>query len=135
MNRFLIGFASVFLIGCAHKERSTYFPPSATAVVQSVASAKTNTEKLRPFVLPEGKPTLEALSASLDSAQIEVAAYSGKVDDLVLRLTKAEDQAAYEHEKRMKALKEVWFWRLLALTIAGITLAGVGLKTGWKFFL
>jgi hypothetical protein len=135
MNKLLIVLASILLIGCAHKQTPTYFPPSATAVIQSVASAKAKSEKLRPYVLPEGKQTLIDLTESLDKAEVEVATYSGKVDDLAVRLSKAEDSSNYWHSKHLKGLKELTFWRLVALTIVASITIWVGVRTGWKFFL
>jgi hypothetical protein len=90
---------------------------------------------LKPQVSPAGLAALSDLNSSLDRTIAEVALYSAKVDDLSTKLVSSEEQVAWEREKRMKALKEVWGWRLLALTIAGITLAAVGIKTGWRFFL
>lgn len=132
--------ALIGLNGCVHNRKQTVVAsPSSVGITKAVSTAQEASSKLHPHIADIGRPILEQLNQSLAQAQLETFSYENKVREAIKKETEArqaaEESSAYEHEKRMKALKEVWFWRILALTIAGTVLAGIGIKTGWKFFL
>jgi len=132
-----IGILSLFAMlcgGCASASKTPIsYAPSNSAVIKAVSTAKNDASSLAPYVAPEGKAKLTALTASLDQAQFAVAEYSAKVDEISRQLGQAREQVAYENEKRMKALKELWTLRIILLIEIGAVLGYVGLRTGWKF--
>jgi hypothetical protein len=113
--------------------------PSSVGITKAVSAAQQASSKLSAHLSQVGHPILDQLNQSLAQAQAETFLYETKANKAIQEQFDArqvaEKAAEYEHGKRMKALKELWFWRVLALTISGIVLAGVGIKTGWKFFL
>jgi hypothetical protein len=50
-------------------------------------------------------------------------------------LAKAEQDAIYWHEKQVKALRELWMWRGIALISVALVIAYIGIKTSWRFLL
>lgn len=130
----LILFLLAFLPGCASAPKPVAsYAPSSAGILRAVTSAKASATALRSEVTtPAGLRTLDDLNASLDSSLLEVAAYSAKVDDLSKQLSTALDQASYEREKRMKALKELWTLRIILLIEVGAVLGYVGIRMGWK---
>jgi len=121
MNKLLIVLASIILIGCAHQEKGVYTAPSVVAV-------KTGVEKVRQYVRPEGQAAVKELSDAITT-------YQTQVDDQSLALAKAQNDAVYWHEKQIKALKELWTWRLIALSGILCVVVYVGIKTAWRFAL
>ena len=111
----------LILVGCAHKVEYPYTAPSVVAV-------KTNIERLKPHIKPEGKEVVQELEQS-------IANYEAQVIEQSQVLTKAQSDAAYWSQKHSKALGQLWWWRGLAIAIcAGVALY-FGLKTGWRFLL
>jgi hypothetical protein len=128
---------ALILTGCATAPipQPTY-APSSSAVLRAVTAARQSASALQSQVsTPEGIRTLSALNASLDSSLLEVASYSAKVDAVSVALSKAEESATYWHAKQAKALKELWFWRLVILTEIGCVIGWIAFKGGIKTFL
>jgi hypothetical protein len=141
-NYWLLRLSGLFLFafiltGCATAPipPATY-APSSSAVLRAVTAARQSASALQSQVsTPEGIRTLSALNASLDSSLLEVASYSAKVDAVSVALTKAEESANYWQAKQAKALKELWFWRLVILTEIGCVVGWIAFKGGIKTFL
>ena len=112
----------LILAGCAHKNNAhPYTAPSVVAV-------KTNIERLKPLVKPEGKEVVQELEQSISN-------YEAQVIEQSQALSKAQSDAAYWNQKHSKALSQLWWWRGLAIAIcAGVALY-LGIKTGWRFLL
>jgi hypothetical protein len=121
MNKLLIVLASMLVIGCAHKDKPTYIAPSVVAV-------KTSVEKVRQHVRPEGHAAVKELSDAITT-------YEAQVQDQSLALAKAQGEVIYWHNKQVKALKELWVWRGIALVSIVCVVGYIGIKTSWKFFL
>ena len=121
MKKLLIVCASIFLIGCAHNEKASYSAPSVVAV-------KTGVEKLRQYIRPEGQLAVKELSDAITT-------YQKQVDDQSSALAKAQNDVVYWHEKQIKALKELWLWRGIAILSIVCVVGYIGLKTSWRFFL
>jgi hypothetical protein len=104
-------------------------------VIRAVSGAQSAAARLAPHVTPEGKPALQSLEQALAQAQAEIARYEALVEEQSKARQEAEASALYWQGKQEKALKELWFWRGIALIAAAGALAAVGLRTGWKFAL
>lgn len=118
----IIAVIGIFcLVGCAHQEKPVYTAPSVVAV-------KTGVEKLRQYVRPEGQPAVKELSDA-------IAAYHKQVDDQSLALVKAQEEAVYWNAKQVKALKELWLWRGIAIFSITCVVGYIGIKTSWKFLV
>jgi hypothetical protein len=124
-----------FFVGCAHNEKQAYFPPSSIALNQSVAKATSKVAAVTPFVKPEGAVALKELSDALFDAQVEVGKYVGQVDEQSRELAKAQNDVVYWHNKQEKALKELWFWRCLALFTILCVVIYIGAKMSWRLLL
>jgi hypothetical protein len=112
---------SLTTLGCAHQEKVSYTAPSVVAV-------KTGVEKLRQYVRPEGQKAVVELSDA-------ITAYQKQVDDQSLALAKAQGEVVYWHDKQIKALKELWFWRGIAIVSILCVVGYIGVKTAWRFAL
>lgn len=121
MRKLLIGCASILLIGCSHPEKVSYIAPSVVAVRSSV-------ERLKPLVKPEGQKEV----VKLESA---ITAYEVQVDQQAKDLVKAQNDVVYWHSKQEKALKELWFWRGIAIVSILCVVGYIGIKTAWRFAL
>jgi outer membrane murein-binding lipoprotein Lpp len=119
MNKLLIVLASMLVIGCAHRDKPTYTAPSVVAV-------KTSVEKVRQHVRPEGQAAVKELSDAITT-------YEAQVQDQSLALAKAQGEVVYWHNKQIKALKELWVWRGIALVSIVCVVGYIGIKTSWKF--
>lgn len=119
--KYIAVLAIFFLVGCAHQDKHDFTPPSAIAVQTSVA-------KVREHLKPEGKAAFADLKKNL-------ADYQKKVEEQTKRLVKAENDAAYWHEKQIKALKELWMWRGICLLVVACVVGYIGIRTAWKFAL
>jgi len=135
MKNIFIVCISGLLIGCSHNEKQTYFPPSSIPVTQSVSKATSKVAAVTPFVKPEGAVALKELSNALFDAQVEVGKYVGQVDEQSRELAKAQNDVVYWHGKQEKALKELWFWRCLALFTILCVVIYIGAKMSWRLFL
>lgn len=120
MKRIAI-LAALLLAGCANQEKVSFTPPSAVEVHKNVAA-------VREYVKPEGKKAFADLEASIQS-------YQKKVEEQTILLAKAQDDAFYWHNKQVKALKELWTWRLIALSAILCVVIYIGIKTSWRFLL
>ena len=109
------------VVGCAHPEKAIYTAPS-------VVSVRTSVEKLKPLVKPEGKKEV----SNLESA---ITAYEVQVDQQAKDLAKAQNDVVYWHEKQEKALKELWFWRGIAIVSILCVVGYIGIRTAWRFAL
>ena len=78
---------------------------------------------------------LASLQNHLDATYKSLLDYSIKVDDLSKQLAKAQDDVVYWHGKQVKALKELWLWRGIAIASILAVVGYIGLKTSWRFFL
>jgi len=135
MRHILIVCAFVSLIGCAHNEKQSSFPPSSIPLTQSVATATSKVTAVTPFVRPEGASALKDLSDSLFATQVEVGKYVSQVDEQARELAKAQNEVVYWHTKQISALKELWLWRSIAIFSILAVIGYLGLKTSWRFFL
>jgi len=124
------------VVGCAsHDKVTAYYPPSQTAVVRSISSAKEKAQAVKEFVSPAGQIAFSQLTNSIASAQDELFKYSVQVDKQTLELSKAQESANYWHDKQLKALRELFWWRMIAFGTVLAVAAYIGIKTSWKFFL
>ena len=114
-------FAMLCVAGCAHQEKVSYTAPSVVAV-------KTGVEKLRQYVRPEGQKAVAELSDAITT-------YQKQVDDQSLALAKSQGEVVYWHDKQIKALKELWFWRGVAIVSILCVVGYIGMKTAWRFAL
>ena len=119
--RIVISCAMLCVVGCAHHEDNHYTPPSSVAVQRNVA-------RISHFVNPEGKSALIDLQKSITDYQVQV-------EKQTALLAKAEQDAIYWHEKQVKALKELWFWRGIAIFSILAVVGYIGIKTSWRFLL
>lgn len=110
---------SLTTLGCAHQDKPNYTAPSVVAV-------KTGVEKVRQYVRPEGQRAVAELSDA-------ITAYHKQVDDQSLELAKSHGEVVYWHNKQIKALKELWLWRSIALVSIACVVGYIGIKTAWKF--
>ena len=118
----LIAICAIFcVVGCAHQEKVSYTAPSVVAV-------KTGVEKLRQYVRPEGQTAVRELSDAITT-------YQKQVDDQSLALAKSQGEVVYWHDKQIKALKELWYWRGLAIISILCVVGYIGIKTAWRFAL
>ena len=126
----------ILVSGCASHDvdhRSLY--PSPVAVVQDIDKAKLAASNLNKFVSPDGRQAAKSLDTALNGAYKSLLDYSIKVDAMGKELVKAQDEVTYWHNKQIKALKEIWLWRSIALASILAVAAYIGLKTSWRFFL
>jgi len=135
MKNIIIICAMGLLVGCTHKEKQSYFPPSSIPLNQSVAKATSKVSAITPFVKPEGAVALKELSNALFDAQVEVGKYVGQVNEQSRELAKAQNDVVYWHQKQEKALKELWMWRLIALFGILSVVVYIGIKTSWRLLL
>ena len=110
-----------FLCGCSHQDKVTYTAPSVVAV-------RTSVEKLKPLVKPEGQKAISNLETA-------ITAYEVQVDQQAKDLAKAQGDVVYWHSKQEKALKELWFWRGIAIVSILCVVGYIGIKTAWRFAL
>ena len=108
------------VVGCAHHENH-FTPPSSVAVQRNVA-------RVAPYVRPEGKAAYIDLEKSL-------ADYQAQVEKQTELLAKAQQDAIYWNEKQVKALKELWVWRGIAIASILAVVGYIGIRTAWKFYL
>lgn len=132
MRHIILIIASAFLIGCATQRHSTTYPPSPDAVVKSLSTAKSTAASVVKYVSPEGRHLVDELNTSLDAAQLDLSKYVLKVDQQARDLDQARNDANYYHALQIKALKELWAWRLFALAEVCAVVAYVGIKTSWR---
>ena len=109
------------VVGCASHKEDHYTPPSSVEVHRNVA-------RVAPFVRPEGKQAYTDLQKSLTD-------YQAQVEKQTALLAKAEQDAIYWHEKQVKALRELWAWRGIALMSVVLVVGYIGIKTSWRFLL
>ena len=107
------------LVGCAQQEKPIYTAPSVVAV-------KTSVEKVRQYVRPEGHAAVKELSDAITT-------YHKQVDDQSIALAKAQNDSLYWENKQIKALKELWVWRGIAIVSIVCVVGYIGIKTSWKF--
>jgi hypothetical protein len=112
---------SLTTLGCAHQNKQTYTAPSVVAV-------KTSVEKVRQYVRPEGNNAVKELSEA-------IATYETQVQDQSVALRKAQNDSLYWENKQIKALKELWVWRGIAIVSIVCVVGYVGIKTAWRFAL
>lgn len=111
--------AILCVVGCVHQEKASYTAPSVVAV-------KTSVEKVRQHVRPEGQKAVAELSGAIE-------AYHRQVEDQSFELAKSQGEVVYWHNKQIKALKELWLWRGIALVSIACVVGYIGIKTSWKF--
>lgn len=109
-------------LGCASKEPVKYTAPSVVAV-------KTGIERLKPHI------TTSAGNAAIKDVISAIDTYEAQVDQQSKDLAKAQSDSAYWRGKQVKALKELWWWRGIALVVVACVVFYVGARTAWKFYL
>jgi hypothetical protein len=77
-------------------------------------------------VRPEGHAAVKELSDAIET-------YQKQVDDQSLALAKAQNDSVYWEQKQIKALKELWIWRGIAIVSIVCVVGYIGIKTSWKF--
>ena len=132
-----IAFVSllIWLSGCAHVDKQNILAPSPAAVVSSVAKAQQKASLLRNEVSPKGQAALKELNDSLFEAQVNVGKYVSLVDEQARKLADAQAEVIYWHDKQIKALKELWIWRLIAMGSILAVVSYIGIRTSWRFLL
>ena len=142
MTKLLTVCAVLSLSACAVKREpvAKFSAPSVVKAWDGVSSARAKAEKLEAKVPDSLKAEFSDLRSELTAAQSALGSYASDVarqtDALNAAIDEKNDAVADAQNawaKQRKALKELWFWRILALSIAGVVLAGVAIKTGWKF--
>jgi hypothetical protein len=121
------------LSGCATAPKHDAIAPSPIAVVSSVSSSAAAAVALGGYVQPGGEKAYKELTNSLATAQIAVGQYVGQVNDQARQLESAQNEVVYWHDKQIKALKELWTWRLIALSTILCVVTYIGIKTAWRF--
>jgi hypothetical protein len=119
--RIVISCAMLCVVGCATHEDNHYTPPSVVEVQRNFA-------RVAPHIRPEGK------SAYID-LQKSITDYQAQVEKQTALLAKAEADAIYWHEKQVKALRELWLWRGIAIFSIVCVVGYIGIKTSWRFLL
>jgi hypothetical protein len=109
------------VVGCATHEDNHYTPPSVVEVQRNVA-------RVAPHIRPEGKSAYIELQKSITD-------YQAQVEKQTSLLAKAEADAVYWHEKQIKALRELWLWRGIAIFSIVCVVGYIGIKTSWRFLL
>jgi uncharacterized lipoprotein YmbA len=141
MKKLLLVILAFLFSGCAAKRESVakFSAPSVVKAMNGVSSARIKAEKLEAKVPDSLKAEFSDLSSELTAAQSALGSYASDVarqtDALNAAIDEKNDAVADAQNawaKHRKALKELWFWRLLALSMAGAVLAWVAIKTGWK---
>jgi hypothetical protein len=126
----------LILAGCATAPKQDHFTPiSSVAVTSSLSRATQKAVELKAHITPAGLKVAEELTSSLFDTQVELGKYVGKTDALYQELGKSQEEATYWHDKQVKALKELWLWRSIALASILAVVGFIGLKTSWRFFL
>jgi hypothetical protein len=120
MNKLIIVFASGLLIGCASEEPVKYTPPSVVAV-------KSGIERLKPHI------TTSAGNAAIKDVISAIDTYEIQVDQQAKDLAKAQNDSVYWRGKQVKALKELWWWRGIALVGVACVVFYIGIRTAWTF--
>lgn len=133
--RFFILIPICLVIGCAHQPVSRPSAISPSGVIRAVAAAQTAAVRLAPHVDPAGHPELQSLEEALAQAQKELDLYAAAMDQVQKARQAAEESSSYWHSKQLKGLKEIWFWRGVALIVAGCVVGWFGLRNGWKLAL
>jgi hypothetical protein len=132
---YLILFLAVLVSGCSATKPSVYIPPSSIAVVKAVQGTREKVSEVKKFVRAEGLPVIAELEQKVEDTQTSLVSYVAQVDALTSRVMQAENDAAYWQSKQVKALKELYFWRLIALSIAAAITVWIGIRTSWKFIV
>ena len=135
----MMGFWLLFCIlsvGCVSNQTDHQsISPSPIAIVQNIDKAKVAASELNKYVSADGRPAAKRLDDSLNGAYKSLLDYSIKVDALGKELVTAQDNVKYWHDKQIKALRELWLWRTIAIVSILSVIAYIGLKTSWRFFL
>jgi hypothetical protein len=100
-----------------------------------VAKAQQKASLLRNEVSPKGQAALKELNDSLFEAQVNVGKYVSLVDEQARKLADAQAEVIYWHDKQIKALKELWIWRLIAMGSILAVVSYIGIRTSWRFLL
>ncbi|OBQ44555.1 MAG: hypothetical protein AN484_06620 [Aphanizomenon flos-aquae WA102] len=117
----LIIISSVALVvGCAAPKQERYVAPSAVAV-------KVGVERLKPHI------TTSAGNAAIKDVISAIDTYEEQVDKQSQDLSEAQNNIVYWHGKHEKALRELWTWRMIALSAILCVVVYIGLKTAWRF--
>jgi len=117
----LIIISSVALVvGCAAPKQERYVAPSAVAV-------KVGVERLKPHI------TTSAGNAAIKDVISAIDTYEEQVDKQSQDLSEAQNNIVYWHGKHEKALRELWTWRMIALSGILCVVVYIGLKTAWRF--
>jgi hypothetical protein len=122
MKKLIVACAIALLAGCATKEKEQYTAPSVVAV-------KTSLERLKPHVTNStGITAIQDVISAIDT-------YEAQVDQQSKELAKAQNDAIYWRGKHEKGLKELWTWRMIALSAILCVVVYVGIKTSWKLLV
>jgi nitrate/nitrite-specific signal transduction histidine kinase len=132
---YLLLILVTLLSGCAATQQHVYTPPSSLAVVKAVQGTKEKVAEVKQYVRPEGSVAVKELEQKVEETQTSLDSYVAQVDTLTSRAMQAENDAAYWKAKQIKALKELYFWRLIALSIAASITIWIGIRTSWKFIV
>lgn len=126
--------------GCATASKATapsFSPPAVSKTWTAVSKARDTARDLEVAAPPALRPGIAALSADLATAQQALTDYASAVGTQTEALNKAEAdknaallQVSYIEGKREKALRELWFWRLIILAEIGCVVGWIALRGG-----
>jgi cellobiose-specific phosphotransferase system component IIA len=118
--KLLIISSVALVVGCAAPKQERYVAPSAVAV-------KVGVERLKPHI------TTSAGNAAIKDVISAIDTYEEQVDKQSQDLSEAQNNIVYWHGKHEKALRELWTWRMIALSAILCVVVYIGLKTAWRF--
>lgn len=118
--KFIIISSVALVAGCAAPKQERYVAPSAVAV-------KVGVERLKPHI------TTSAGNAAIKDVISAIDTYEEQVDKQSQDLSEAQNNIVYWHGKHEKALRELWTWRMIALSAILCVVVYIGLKTAWRF--
>ena len=133
------------ITGCATAPKAStpsFSPPAVSKTWTAVAKARDAARDLEASAPASVRPGIAALSSDLATAQQALGDYAQQVELQTVALTTAESdknsallEVASIEGKRQKALRELWFWRLVILTEIGCVVGWIALKGGIRSFV
>jgi len=139
---------ALVLAGCASSGRkqsiAAYSAPSIVKVSASLQDTKSAIRVAKQKLSEQNVPAVQAALALAETkaeiAEASMVDYAQKTEVLASNLNQTVDEknaalekVEYWHGKQVKALKEIWFWRLLFGAEILAVLVWVGIRTSWTF--
>ena len=133
------------ITGCATAPKTAapvFTAPTVTKTWSAVSKARDTARDLEVAAPASLRPGIAALSTDLANAQQALSDYAASVGTQTDALNKAEAdknaallQVSYLEGKREKALRELWFWRLVILAEIGCVVGWIALRGGIRAML